>query len=175
MDSEIMDIDALLAPLLVGDHGEGVDLRGDFSSTSLYQRLRDARASARAEERARDADGDDEGPEAAGWRDVLAVGQKALATQSKDLEIAAWMTESLVRMHGLPGATAGARLIAGLCDGFWDAGFPQPDEEGLEGRASPIGGLSGSGSDGTIMQPLRRLSMFRRADELVTAHPELLA
>jgi type VI secretion system protein ImpA len=69
-----------------------------------------------------------------------------------------------VRIHGLPGLSAGAALIAGLCEAFWDAGFPQPDEDGLEARASPIGGLSGSSGDGTIMQPLRRLPMFRRTD-----------
>ena len=164
MQSDSIDPDALLAPLATGERGAGLDLRADYSSASLYQRLRDARAAARAEERTRDADGESEGPEAAGWRDVLSVGQQALAQQSKDLEIAAWMSEALVRLHGLPGLTAGARLIAGLCDGFWDAGFPQPDEDGLEARSSPIGGLSGSSADGTIMQPLRRLPLFRRAD-----------
>lgn len=162
--SEPLDIDALLAPLDTGEQGAGIDLRTDYSATSPYQRLRDARSAARAEERARDADGDSDGPEAAGWRDVLTVGQKALATQSKDIEIAAWLTEALVRTQGLQGVTTGARLIAGLCEGFWDAGFPQPDEDGLEGRASPIEGLSGSAADGTIMQPLRRLPLFRRAD-----------
>lgn len=164
MESDSIDIAALLAPLDTGEQGAGVDLRADYSTTSLYQRLRDARSAARAEERARDADGDSDGPEAAGWRDVLATGQKALATQSKDLEIAAWLTEALVRLHGLQGLAAGARLIAGLCEAFWEAGFPQPDEDGLEVRASPIGGLAGSSADGTIMQPLRRLALFRRAD-----------
>ncbi|HSW03536.1 type VI secretion system protein TssA [Aquabacterium sp.] len=164
MESDSIDIGPLLAPLETGDQGAGLDLRADYSASSSYQRLRDARSAARAEERTRDADGESEGPEAAGWRDILTIGQKALATQTKDLEIAAWLTESLVRIHGLSGATAGARLIAGLCEGFWDACFPQPDEDGLEGRASPIGGLSGSGADGTIMQALRRLPMFRRAD-----------
>jgi type VI secretion system protein ImpA len=164
MDGDVIDLGALLAPLETGDQGAGVDLRADFSSASPYQRLRDSRAAARAEERARDAEGDSENVEALGWREVLTVGQKSLATLSKDFEIAAWLTEALVRMHGLPGLTGGARLIVGLCEGFWEAGFPQPDEDGLEARASPIGGLSGGGADGTIMQPLRRLPLFRRAD-----------
>jgi type VI secretion system protein ImpA len=164
MANEPIELAPLLAPLEAGEQGAGVDLRLDYSATSPYQRLRDARGAARAEERARDAEDGSEGPPADGWRDVLSIGQQALATQSKDLEIAAWMTEALVRMHGLPGLTAGARLIAGLCDAYWDAGFPQPDEDGLEIRASPIDGLSGSSADGTIMQPLRRLPMFRRTD-----------
>jgi len=162
--SDPIDVDALLAPLETGEQGAGIDLRSDYSATSPYQRLRDARASARAEERARDSDGDAEGGEAAGWRDVLSVGQLALGSHSKDIEIACWLTEAMVRLHGMPGVSCGARLIAGLCEGYWDAGFPQPDEDGLEGRSSPIEGLSGAGADGTIMQPLRRLALFRRAD-----------
>ncbi len=164
MDSDSLDLALLLAPLESGEQGAGQDLRTDYSTTSLYQKLRDARSAARAEERARDADGESDGPEAAGWRDVLTVGEKALATQSKDLEIAAWLTEALVRSRGLAGLTSGARLIKGLCEGYWEACFPQPDEDGLEVRASPIGGLSGSSADGTVMQPLRRLPLFRRAD-----------
>jgi type VI secretion system protein ImpA len=159
-----MDLDALLAPLETGDLGAGADLREDFSATSLYQRLRDARSGARAEERARDADGEVDAPEAAGWQAVLALGEDALAAQSKDLEIGCWMTEALVRREGLAGLALGARLLAGLCERYWDALYPRPDEEGLEGRRSPLEGLSGSGADGTVMQPLRRLPLFRRAD-----------
>lgn len=164
MSNEPIDLVPLLAPLNTGKEGAGVDLRADYSSTSPYQRLRDARSAARAEERARDAEGGVEMVEAAGWGDVLSVGQTALANQSKDMEVAAWMTEALVRIHGLPGLTAGAMLMTGLCDKFWDAGFPQPDEDGLEVRSSPIGGLAGGSSDGTVMQPLRRLPLFHRAD-----------
>ena len=159
-----MDIDAWLAPLDSGDQGAGNDLRQDSSSTSPYQRLRDARASARAEERARDAEGDSEPAEATGWRDVLSIGGQALSTQSKDVEVAAWMTEALVRREGLAGAAIGAQLIAGLCDNFWDALFPLPDEDGLEGRSLPIEGLSGGSADGTVLQPLRRVPLFKRAD-----------
>ena len=164
MQADPIDIAALLAPLPTGEQGAGMDLRSDFTATSPYQRLRDARAAARAEERTRDAEGDSEGVEAAGWREVLSVGQQVLATQTKDLEIAAWMTEAMVRMHGMLGMSAGARILAGLCEGFWEAGFPQPDEDGLEMRSSPVEGLSGTGNDGTVMQPLRRLPLFRRTD-----------
>jgi type VI secretion system protein ImpA len=159
-----IDLQALLAPLDTGEDGAGVDLREDFSPSSPYQRLRDARAAARAEERARDSEGEVDTVPAEGWRDVVRIGQEALATRAKDFEIAAWLTEALVRQHGLAGLAAGARLIAGLCEQYWDQGFPRPDEEGLEARAAPIGGLAGSGGDGTVMQPLRRLALFRRTD-----------
>ena len=164
MEIKSIELAQLLAPLDGSEHGVGVDMRLDYSALSPYQKLRDARAAARAEERSRDSVEESDDPPAEGWRTVLAVAQLALSTQTKDLEIAAWLTEALVRLHGLPGLNAGATLLAGLCDAFWDAGFPLPDEDGLEIRAVPIGGLSGSTADGTIMQPLRRLPLFRRAD-----------
>lgn len=164
MAEDPIDLEALLAPLDTGEAGAGEDLREDFSPTSPYQRLRDARAAARAEERARDSEGEVDTVPAEGWRDVARIGQEALAKRAKDFEIAAWLTEALVRQHGLPGLAAGARLIAGLCEQYWESGFPQPDDEGLDGRAAPVGGLAGSGGDGTVMQPLRRLPLFRRTD-----------
>ncbi len=159
-----LDLETLLAPLDSGEGGAGEDLRADFSPSSPYQKLKDARFAARAEERARDSEGafDSAPPDA--WREVARVGQEALAARSKDFEIAAWLTEAMVRQAGLLGLTVCARLITGLCETYWDTGFPQPDEDGLEGRASPLGGLAGAGADGTIMQPLRLLPLFRRAD-----------
>jgi type VI secretion system protein ImpA len=161
MSDEIIDTAALLAPLDGGD-GAGSDPRQDFSATAPYQRLRDARADARAEERDRDAGDGTEAPLAAGWRDVRRLAVGILETKAKDFEVAAWLTESLVRSDGLAGLAAGAHLLSGLLAGFWDNGYPQPDEDGLEGRSAPIGGLAGGDADGTIMQALRRTILFVR-------------
>ena len=60
-------------------------MRTDYSASSSYQRLRDARSQARAEERARDAEVDSEGPEPAAWREVLSVAEGAISSQSKDV------------------------------------------------------------------------------------------
>ena len=57
---EAADIEAILAPI-PGDQATGVDLRQDYSPTSLYFRLRDARAEARDAERRADGDGSVEG------------------------------------------------------------------------------------------------------------------
>ena len=161
MGDELLNLATLLARLPDGD-GAGVDLRQDYSSSSIYQKLRDARSEARAEERARDSEGDSEGGIADGWREVRRLAITALETQTKDLEIAAWLTEALVRQAGLPGLAAGAKLLSGLMDEHWDAAHPLPDEDGLEGRAAPLGGLAGGESDGTVMQALRRVALFRR-------------
>ena len=161
MSDDLLNLEALLAPLSEGD-GAGVDLRQDYSPASIYQKLRDARSEARADERARDSDAESDGGVAEGWREVRRLAITALETQSKDLEVAAFLTEALVRQAGLAGLSAGARLLAGLMTGFWDTAHPMPDEEGLEGRAAPLGGLAGGESDGTVMQALRRVGLFRR-------------
>jgi type VI secretion system protein ImpA len=165
MTSLPIDVELMLAPLETGAAGSGSDLRADFSSNSPYQLLRDARSLARTTERAQDKGETVDVPPADHWRAVLSAGQQVLAQESKDFEAAAWLTEALVRLHGLEGLAAGARLIEGLCERYWDDGFPRPDEEGLEVRVGPIGGLSGgSGVEGTVLQPLRRITLFRRAD-----------
>lgn len=165
MADEILDLEPLLAPL--GDDGGGEDLRLDYSPSSVYQKLRDARSEARAEERARDSEGEGEAITAEGWRQVRRLATEALTDKSKDFEIASWLTEAMVRMEGLAGLTACAKLLAGLLEQHWDAGFPRPDEEGseeekLEGRSAPLGGLAGGDNDGTVMQALRRAPLFRR-------------
>ena len=156
-----IDLDGVLAPL----PGEptGIDLREDFSPESVYFRLRDARAGARDLERQSEtASGETVMP--AQWREVRSLALQALATRSKDLEVACWLTEALVRTDGLPGLAVGAELVGGLLERYWDGLYPMPDEDGIETRVAPLGGLSGQGYDGTLLQPLRRLTLFTRPD-----------
>ena len=110
------DLDALLRPIAEGAPTGG-DLREDISPTSHYYRIKDARTAARAAERQADAgDGTDEGvngtwPTAAAreeWRKVLALAPQVLAEKSKDMEVVAWLIESLARLHA----------SSGLRDGF---------------------------------------------------------
>jgi type VI secretion system protein ImpA len=156
------DLDALLAPM-PGDAPAGEDLRADSSPQSLYFRLRDARAEARAAERAMDSD-DAMTAAPPQWRTIRELGMDAIAGHSKDLEIAAWLTEALLRCDGLAGFTAGARLMLGLVEGFWDDLFPLPDEDGMLTRVGPIAGLNGQSGEGTLSQPLRMLALFNRPD-----------
>jgi type VI secretion system protein ImpA len=159
---EGFDLEALLAPISK-ETPAGTDLRQDNSPDSIYYRLRDARAEARAAERANDGGSTDVGsiPQ---WRVVRDLAVEALSHQSKDVEIAAWLTEALLRNDGLVGLAAGFRVMAGLSDGFWDGFFPQPDEEGVNGRLASVAGLNGVGGEGTLIQPLRRLRLFPRPD-----------
>ena len=159
---ETADFEAILAPL-DGDPPTGVDLRQDYAPNSIYFRLRDARAAARDAERQAETEGGDEGLPAL-WRPVATLAIGALKANSKDLEVATWLTEALVRIAGLRGLMAGASVIGGLVERFWDGVFPMPDEHGMETRLAAVAGLSGQGADGTLMQPLRKSVVFRRPD-----------
>lgn len=155
-----IDLTALLAP--AGEGAAGEDLRADYAPQSLYYRLRDARAEARAAERAADA-GENEGGQPPQWRIIADLAPQALE-RSKDLEVAAWYTEALLRLEGLAGLAAGFRLMHGLVEGYWETLYPLPDEDGMATRVAPVTGLNGQGGDGTLIQPLRKLVLFNRPD-----------
>ncbi len=156
---------AHLAAPLAGDAPAGPDLRQDFSPQSLYFRLRDARAEAREIERRVDNDPSADAGVPTQWRTVRDLAIKALSEQTKDLEIAAWLTEALVRLDGMSGLAVGSAVIADLATGLWDNGLhPQPDEDGIETQVAPITGLNGQGNDGTLMQPLRKSVLFPGSD-----------
>ncbi|HEY3912437.1 MAG TPA: type VI secretion system protein TssA [Stellaceae bacterium] len=158
---EGFDLPTLLAPI-PGPAPAGTDLRQDASPDSLYFRLRDARGEARAAERASESGA--EAGSIAEWRTVRELAIEALSQQTKDLEIAAWLSEALLRGDGLCGLAAGFRAMAGLAESFWDDFFPQPDEDGVAGRLAAVAGLNGIGRDGTLIQPLRRVVLFSRPD-----------
>ncbi len=157
------DLEALLAPI-PGDAPQGVDIREDFSAQSPYNRIRDARSEARDAEKLLDAGSDDARDPTPLWRSVRELGLKTLAETAKDLEVAAWVTEAYVRSHGLAGLTAGAKLIAGLAEQYWDGVFPLPDDYGVETRVGPVTGLNGREGNGSLIQPLHMLPLFMRGN-----------
>lgn len=160
---EGFDLELLLQPI-AGDDPTGPDLRQDYAANSVYYRLRDARAEARAAERAADNGGGDEAAAAQQWRQVRTLALGALAERSKDVELGAWLAESLLRSDGLAGLAAAFTLLGGLVDGFWDQLHPMPEEDGLYARMAPLAGLNGDGGEGTLMQPLQKLVLFQRPD-----------
>lgn len=159
------DLEALLAPI-PGDAPQGTDIREDYSAQSPYSRLRDARSEARDAEKRLDAGtAEPHDPDPAPlWRAVRELGLKTLSDTTKDLEVAAWVTEAYVRSHGLPGLTAGAKLLRGLAENYWDNLFPLPDDYGVETRVAPVTGLNGRDGNGSLMQPLYKTALFPRPD-----------
>jgi type VI secretion system protein ImpA len=153
------DLERLLAPI-EGDNPAGADPRADFSATSPYNRLRDARSEARAAERAMDSAAE-EAVVPPQWRTIRDIADKLLSEQAKDLEVAAWYTEALLRSHGFAGLAAGFRLMHGLVEQFWDGLYPLPDEDGMLTKVAPVTGLNGEGGDGALTQPIRKVPLLR--------------
>jgi type VI secretion system protein ImpA len=157
-------IEELLAPVDGADGPAGPDVRGGGASGSaLYLTIKDARNEARLAERSAITSGDpDAVPLTAGIRawETVADGGTALLSETKDLQVAAWLTEAWLRSDGFPGVAAGFDLLAGLVERFWDDGLhPQEDEDGVETRVAPLFGLFGNGDVGTLLQPIKLLPL----------------
>jgi len=155
-----IDIDALLQAISE-EKPAGEDIREDFSPTSIYYQIKDARAAARTSERQNLMSDDPDAihqtvPE---WNTVRELAPKILLENGKDLEITAWYVESLIREYGFPGLRDGLKLTNALVDQYWDDLFPLPDEDGIETRVSPLTGLNGEDGDGTLIGPITQVPL----------------
>src|SRR4051812_1050087 len=56
---------------------------------------------------------------------VLRLANEAIATKSKDLQLAAWLTEALLNREGFQGLNQGLNLIKGLVENFWEGLWPE--------------------------------------------------
>ncbi len=72
------------------------------------------------------------------WPLVSKICGDALMEQSKDLQIAAWFTESLLHQHGFGGLEFGLRLMARLMTDFWDTLHPVIEDGDLDYRIGPL-------------------------------------
>jgi type VI secretion system protein ImpA len=82
-------------------------------------------------------------PKKADWPGIVRTAQELLADKSKDLLLAARLTEALTKMHGFAGLRDGLHLLRELIAQCWDRLHPTPDEdEGMEVRAGPFHWLS---------------------------------
>lgn len=153
----LFEIEDLLAPV-TDDRPVGDDLRENASATSDYYKVKDARSAARAAERSMDAD-EESGALLPEWRTILELCPKILTDQAKDLEIAAWFIEALLRAQGFAGLRDGFALARGLVERFWDDLYPTPDEDGIATRVGPLTGLNGESADGTLIQPIRKVPL----------------
>src|SRR5919109_2365728 len=131
-----IDFQALLAPI-PGENPAGESLR--FHSTDrTYDAIQEAR---------RSDDDLDQGEwvhkiKTSDWPAVIEIATKALASKSKDLQVAAWLVEALVKRHGFAGLRDGLRLLWELQERFWDSLYPSIDDGDLEPRAAPLLGLN---------------------------------
>ena len=90
----------------------------------------------------------------ADYRKVIDLAVPALSTQTKDLQIAVWLTEALTKQHGFVGLRDGIKIASGFQEKFWDTLHPEIDEGDMEGRANAISWLEVQGSDAIRSVPV---------------------
>ena len=129
-----MNIDAILLPV-PGANPCGEDLA--FSSE--LDAIRDARKN--------DDDSLSQGEwqtsiKSAQWPKVIALCEAVLTRQSKDLQVAGWLADALVRVHGFAGLTNGLIVLNGLFSQYWEGFYPAYDPADMDERAAKIEWLS---------------------------------
>lgn len=70
----------------------------------------------------------------ADWQAVLRDTSGLLVHRTKDLQLAVWFAEAAVRIHGFQGLALGYRVLAGLCERYWDAIHPEVEDGDSEQR-----------------------------------------
>src|SRR2546428_3268963 len=135
----------LLQPI-PGSNPAGTNLRYD----PIYDKIKEAR---------REEDDVEQGDwkrarKVADWPLVIKLASDALATKSKDLQIAAWLTEALLKQEALGGLRAGLGLLHGLLEKFWDHLYPELEGGDAELRAGPLNWVGRYLEAGVRMVPL---------------------
>src|SRR5581483_5608664 len=79
-----------------------------------------------------------ESPKRADWTGIARLTQESLTGSSKDLLLAARLTEALTRQHGFAGLRDGLHLLRELVDQCWDRLYPEIEDGDLDLRAAPF-------------------------------------
>jgi type VI secretion system protein ImpA len=152
---EVLDFDQLLAPIS-DEHPSGTELRDDAEGSALFFQVKESREAARiAERQLLHWYGEGDKPDPPNWRPVAEVAERILCEKSKDLWVAAWFLEALVRLHGFPGLRDGLRLIRQLCERYWAEIHPAPDEEGYGHTVSQLTGVF----EGALAGPISEIAI----------------
>ncbi len=90
----------------------------------------------------------------ADFRRVIELAEPVLENQSKDLQIAVWLSEALVKQHGFAGLRDGLKMIGCLQEIFWGTLYPEVEDGDEEGRANAVTWLDDQISFATKEVPL---------------------
>jgi type VI secretion system protein ImpA len=140
----------LLNPI-PGDNPSGVDVRYD-TKLLLYDKIKEAR---RQDDALAQGDWQHE-RKMADYLLVANLSQDALATRTKDLQLAAWLTEAMLHTEGFSGLRRGLTLCTGLVGNFWDTLYPPIEDGDLELRAAPLDWLGSA-----IEIPLKSIALVK--------------
>ncbi|MBX7053352.1 MAG: type VI secretion system protein TssA [Pyrinomonadaceae bacterium] len=134
---QVIDLDAMLQPVSE-ESPSGESLR----YSGLYDEIVEAR---RSDDNLSQGEWQTE-LKVADYRKVVELAVPALTAKAKDLQVAAWLSESLIKNYGFAGLRDSLKLVSGLQDQFWDTLHPVIDEGDMEGRANAISWLDVQGA-----------------------------
>jgi type VI secretion system protein ImpA len=120
---------------IAGENPGGADLRYD----PIYEKIKEAR---REEEALAQGDWKRE-IKVADWVLTAKLCEEAIATRSKDLQLAAWLVEAAVKQRGFAGLSEGISLLHSLVEKFWDHLYPELEDGDSEFRATPLEWVAG--------------------------------
>jgi len=126
--------DDLLSPI-AGPSPGGIDL----SSETIYVEIEEARRGEMPDPIQVEGGAHDSSLKKADYAQVIKLASEALATQSKDLQVAVWLTEALLHCEGFKGLGEGLVLLRGLLEQFWEHLYPD-DIDYRRGRLDYVGG-----------------------------------
>ncbi|MFC7419198.1 type VI secretion system protein TssA [Iodobacter arcticus] len=120
----------LLAPISP-DQPAGEDL----GYSTLFDQIREAR---RADDPSLSQGDWGQQLKSADWSKVIQLCKQALSQQSKDLQLAAWYGEALVKTRGFAGAQLALQVLDGLLEHYWETGYPEYDVNDLDERVGKL-------------------------------------
>src|SRR5215467_7975444 len=122
--------DELLNPI-EGPNPSGANLRYD----PVYDKIKEARR-----EEAQPPPGmTEQDRKVSDNAQVIRLTTELLTTKTKDLQLAAWLTEAMLKKTGFGGLKDGLALCCGLVEKFWDTLYPEIEDGDAESRGAPLG------------------------------------
>jgi type VI secretion system protein ImpA len=94
----------------------------------------------------------------ADWPLTIRLICQALSTKSKDLQLAVWLAEAMLRQEGVSGLCETLDLIRDLIEEFWDGLYPELEDNDTELRAVPLWWL---GTSDTLLAAVMFLPVTR--------------
>ncbi|MEA3546658.1 MAG: type VI secretion system protein TssA [Thermodesulfobacteriota bacterium] len=127
--TKTIDIEAILTPI-PGENPAGESLRYD----PVYDEIKEAR---RADDVLERGDWQHE-IKTSDWDKVIEISVTVLTEKTKDLQIGAWLLESLTAKEGFEGLHVGLRIMTGFLQQFWDHVYPLIEDDDLDYRVGPL-------------------------------------
>ena len=140
-------LDQLLSPIPGANPG-GIEIRYE----PVFDKIKEAR---REEDDIPQGDWQIE-RKLADWPLVVKLATETLEKKSKDLQIAAWLTEAKVRREGFVGLREGLDVLEGLLARFWDHVYPAIEDGDAEIRAAPLEWIATRLQDAISAVPVTR-------------------